>query len=302
MSKKTSFIRTTESVTSLRLDFIIAILPSIIWSFIRFGVSAFITVVTSVVTACIADVLINFLLKSKLKAPSLYSAYYGIIFGAILYDETDILLTVFGSLLTVLLIYILGGVGKSFVFAPVAARLLIFNFLPYRVNKPADLPIEILYNGELPGETLYDLVLGMSKGAIGTVSVLAILWAFVYLWIRKSGDLKSSLSYIAALCILFFAFPAFQGRGVESAAFELFSGEILFAAAFILPDYGSSPNSTLLKYIAGIVCGLLTFTFRKVGYVADSVFLSILCTNMVVYVTSTISNHIKEVKYEKQSS
>ena len=299
MSKNNTFIKTSESSLSLRLDFIIALVPALIWSFVRFGTDALITVLLSVATAAATDVLLYFFKNLKFRAPSLYSIYCGMIFGAMLYAQTHILLTILGSVLCILLIYIMGGEGKCFLFAPVVARFLIFCLLPYRINKPDKLPLEVLFNGELPKETVYDLVLGMSQNIVGAVSALAMIFAIIYLWIRKACDFKSSFAYIACSFALSFAFPAFQGRGVESAIFELLAGEILFAAAFILTDFSSSPKSVSLKFIQGAVCALITFALRQIGYATDSVFLAVLCTNMISHIVSEVIYVIREVKNEK---
>lgn len=286
-SEKRSFLRSPESEFSLRADFLIALLPVILWSVIRFGIKALVSIAVCALSAAAADVLLHLFSTFKFKAPSLHIIYCGAVLALTFYSETKIPVMIVGGAVCTLLIYLMGGAAKSFVFAPLVSRIFLMGLLPDMINKPTGLPLEALFEGNMPDETLYELILGMENGAIGSASAIAILLGIIYLWIRKAADFNASLVYLIVSFALSFAFPAIVGRGVESAMYELLSGEVLFACAYVVTDYASGPRSYFGRFMKGILCALLTFIFRRFGFAAESVFLSLICTNIVTYVFSS---------------
>lgn len=298
-SVKHTFIKSHESVSSIRADLIIALIPSVLWAVIRYGANALILLAASVISSVAADVILTYISESKFKLPAVYTYFCAMIFALTLYSQTSVVIAVTGSILCVFLVKVMGGEGASFIFAPIAARILIFEMLPYSVGMTTEMPLEVLQSGELPSESIFDLMLGMESGSVGTVSVIAILIGFVYLALRRHTDFKASVAFVAVSFALSFFLPSFEGRGMESAAFELLSGEAVFTAVFVLTDYASSPFGDLGKIIKGIICAVIMFLMRKLGYAAESVFLAVFCTNLITYAVSTVYSRAKEVKNAK---
>ncbi len=294
---KSTFIKTADSVTSIRADFIIALLPAIIWGAVRFGMHSVYVMAAALLGAALSHILFGFFTEGKFILPSLYTVFCGLSFGLMLYQNTSVLLAAAGGALSVFIVILLGGEGKCPVFAPIVARLIIFQLLPYRINKPERLPLEILFSGELPSDSTFDLVLGMTSGIIGGVSVIALLVGLLYLLIRKTADHKTVLSYIAVSVALSFIFPTFEGRGMESAIIELLSGEILFVSIFALSDYSSAAKSFIGKIACGAACAVLTFVLRKNGFVSESVFISVTTVQIVAFCAKLIYSKAKEIKY-----
>lgn len=299
---KKTFVKSIETVNTIRADYIIALIPAIIWSIFRFGFHAFEILAIAIASCVVSDLLIRFLLERKMSAPSLYSLYCGAFLGLSLYPSTSVLIAGLSGVICAFVLSILGGSGKCFVFAPIAARIIAFELIPNRINKPENMSFETLLNGELPTESAFDFMLGSTMGALGSVSLIAIAIGAVYLLIRKSADFRVSVSYILVAALLYFIFPLIQDNGAETAMYEIMSGEIIFAAVFALTDFAALPESSQGKYAKGALCAILTYILRRCGFTADAVFLAILISDVISALFSKIAIYfltVKEAKYAK---
>ena len=296
-----TYVRSQENFNTIRADYILALLPAVIWSVIRYGFHAFEVIIVSAVSTALFDFIFSLLLTRKAPKLSLYSLYCGVFLGLSLYSATSVLIAGFAGLICAFVLSVLQGSGKSFVFAPIAARILAFELIPNRINKPDNMPFEELLFGELPTESTFDLIIGTAEGVLGSISVMAIALGVIYLLIRKSDDIRASASYIVAVAVLYFIFPLIKDNGAETALYEILSGDVLFVAFFALTDFATSPKTSAGKYIKGIICAILTFVLRRIGFTADGVFISVLISDITCVLCSNIAIKISTVKERKNA-
>ncbi len=299
-ASKMTFVRSAENANTIRGDFVISMLPVMIWSLIRFGFHAFEIIAVTVISTIASDIAFKLIFFSKKPTVSLYAVYCGMFLSLSFYPSTSILIAGIGGIICALMLNMLGGEGKCLVFAPIAARLIAFELIPFRINKPDNMPFEKLLSGELPTESSFDFMLGTVDGALGTVSVIAISVGAVYLFIRKSADCRTAFSYIASAAVLYYIFPLIRDNGAETVLYEVISGDIIFAAVFALTNFSKTPKTIAGKHIKGIICAVLTFILRKTGFTADAVFIAILITDLASSVLSYIvirSAYVKEAMH-----
>ena len=292
MSMK-SFIRHSDSSFSLRIDYLISLIPAFIWSLFWFRLPALILVTVSVFAAVFTEALLGIIKNARFTKPSLYCVYCAIVFAFTLYKNTSWVVALLGGVIIALVINIFGGEGRSLIFAPLGARLLIFAFFPSLIGIPEELPYEAIINGMLPTETSFECMLGAVDGSVGAVSVICLILAALYLLLRRISDMILPMSFVVSSFALFFAFPCIQGRNIESAIFELLSSGVVFIAVFFMTDYASTPKTYTGKISVGVLCALITFAFRFLGFSIDSVYIACFASEMLWMAVSVTVNHLR---------
>ncbi len=268
-------IRSRNTLASVRSDYIIALVPAVIWSIWRFGLNAIVLIALACVSGTATDAILKSIKLKKISLPSVYTLYTSLIFALILYSETHYLIAIIGATLTTLFIHLSGGEGRSLFFAPVVSRLFLICAFPIQFSVPTDLPASFFKAGILPDATTFDLILGTASGCIGTVSAMAVVVGGIYLLLVKHTNKLSPLAYILTVFLLFFFFPIIEGRGMESASFEILSSEILFICFFVLTDFSVFSLSAAARIAYGVFSGLLTFIFFRCGEVENACFLAV---------------------------
>lgn len=136
--------------------------------------------------------------------------------------------------------------------------------------------------------SLLDLFLGNVPGAMGEVSALLILVGAIYLFIRRSADLRSFLSYLLSFAVvMLIAAVSFLKIDSNINVFEVWmyqilSGGMLFAAVFMVTDPVTSPTSKFGRILFGAIAGTITALIRVVGAYPEGAAFSILIANMLV--------------------
>ena len=136
--------------------------------------------------------------------------------------------------------------------------------------------------------SLLDLFLGNVPGAMGEVSALLILVGAVYLFVRRSGDLRSFLSYLLSFAAVMLV-AAISFLKIDSNVnvfnvwmYQILSGGVLFAAVFMVTDPVTSPTSKFGRVLFGTIAGTITALIRVVGAYPEGAAFSILIANMLV--------------------
>ena len=296
-----SKIKSPETINSIRIDYIIALLPAILWSAIRFGLQAISLILVSCITILIVNIVLSTILQNKNFSIPLYSVYCGIFLALSFYKSTTLAAAIVASLLCALFLSVFNSNNSAIMFAPIVANVLTLELLPYRINKPEYIPYEYFLKGELPSESLLDFMLGTVDGAIGTISVIALLLGMIYLIIRKVADFRVSFSYVITLIVLYCLFHGAADSAGEAVMYGVLSGEAIFASIFAMTDYSTTPLTSLLKYIKGIFCAAITFILRLNGNICNSVFIAIMISDITFsIITKLVIKHkiAKEAVYE----
>lgn len=129
---------------------------------------------------------------------------------------------------------------------------------------------------------LWNFLIGNIPGAIGEVSSLLIILAFIYLVAKKVIKWRIPVYYLGTvfLCTMIIGFT--NGMGIWYPIFHLLSGGLLFGAVFMTTDPVTSPLTKNGQIFYGICLGLLTIFFRFLTPYPEGVCIAILIMNLLL--------------------
>ena len=119
--------------------------------------------------------------------------------------------------------------------------------------------------GNIPSDSILDILLGDTAGAIGAVNILVIAVCGVCLLVRRSASTCVVVPCLAVSAVLAFFFPRVDVSGAESVFYELSSGCLLFGTVFIAAEPYLVPKKASARVMYGIVLGYTTMMFRYFG-------------------------------------
>ena len=143
--------------------------------------------------------------------------------------------------------------------------------------------------------SLLDLFLGQVPGSMGEVCALLILLGGIYLFVRRSADIRAFLSMVGSFAIITLTVSIttyFIWTNQEHSAeimswnifdmfmFEMLSGGLLFGAVFMITDPVTSPTTKFGRIVFGTMAGVITALIRYCGAYPEGVAFSILIANM----------------------
>ena len=277
-----TYLKSKETTTSIKLDYIVALLPMVLWSIIRHKISALILISLSLFVSLLCDFVFRSIIRKKLTSPSLSVVYYSLILSAMFFEKTSVLYAVVSGFLLTVIIHLWGGITKCFVCPPVIALLITSSILSVGLNAPDNTPFNSIISGSsIPSESNIEFLLGINSAPIGAGAILAVVVGGLYLLIRKAADFKCSVVYILLILGLTFAFPFIEGRGMESIVYELLTSEVLFVFFFILTDIATTPENKANRYLKGALCALITFINLIVLRSSSCFYISVVITELV---------------------
>lgn len=196
-----------------------------------------------------------------------------------------------------------GGLGSN-IFNPAAVGMVVaklsfgssffYNGFPYYST---ELGGTILTSAKANGISIIDsalvnvgdLFLGKCPGTLGEISSLLILVGALFLFIRRSADFRPFIAYVGTFLFLMLLAGSCCSMklGYDANQYwkfigvEMFSGGLLFGAAFMITDPVTSPINRPGRYIYGIIAGILTAFIRLFAALPEGVVFSILIANMM---------------------
>ena len=291
-------IKDKSSTTRIMLDVIIALIPSLIVSVIRFGLHALALALVCVGSAVLSEYIARKVMKRDNTIGDLSAVVTGLILSLNLPSTLPLWMGAFGSLVAIVVIkQFFGGLGQNFVNPAIGARIILmlcFTSAMTAWTKPgftlwADGVTSASPLAELSeaanGSAMLDkmpsflqMLLGDRAGSMGETCALAIIAGGIYLCVRKVITPVIPLSFIGTVfvCMLVKKFD------IQFALYELLSGGLLFGAVFMATDYATSPINTKGKIVFGIGCGLITSAIRLFGSLPEGVSYSIILMNILV--------------------
>lgn len=318
------YIRKNVSVKRMMLDVIIALSPVTLFAVIQNGWGAIyvllISLVTMVTTELVAHGIMHWpedmkfkqiftkegfnQLKSKYTVNNITaSVISGLIYALILPAYCNWYVVFIGALFGMLFGKMLfGGLGSN-IFNPAAVGRIFagicFGTQISEAYEASEYFIS-LTDATVSGTplvnwkySLSEIFFGQIPGCMGEVSVLMILIGAVYLFVRRSGDLRPALSYFIS-----FAFIMLISNVIEASKFAspdvsvasyamdkwlkaIFAGGALFGAVYMITDPVTSPTTKYGRVLYGVLAGCITSLIRTVGSYPEGVAFSILIVNML---------------------
>lgn len=286
-------IHREESISSIMLDVIIALVPATVAGVYLYGMRSALVVFAAVAAAVIAEALYQKLAGKQITINDLSAVVTGLLIALNMPPTIPIWMVCIGSVFAIVVVkQLYGGIGKNFVNPALAARCFMLiawagamtNFVEPFLGADAvssATPLAILKGvseGELP--LLKDAVLGIKAGTIGETSGIMILIGAAYLFVRRVINWRIPIAYIGVFAVLVFLFGK-ERIDVTYTLYHIFTGGLLLGAFFMATDYTTSPTSPAGQLVFGAGCGILTFLIRMFGGYPEGVSFSILLMNVV---------------------
>lgn len=302
------FVSTPRSHAALAIDLSIALCPALIWGIFLYGGRAAILLLLCGLTCALLDVGVQFLLmKTKWGArfthrgayertlclPDIGFAFLTGLLCAFWFPVTVPLwlalvaavpITVcraafcwFGhrvfnsaafsaALLTLLFPQYMERFTKPFAYFPVFPINLPERLVEaYRVRTPLDL----LFGGTLYEDGIYAQLYGFASGAIGAVAIACLLLGGIWLLVRSLLSIRVSALYLLTVMVLAMAFAPPEAEMFRYSLLYLLSGGIALVSVFMLNDPSTLPRTAVGQLLFGLLAGLLTVGFRRIGLTGE---------------------------------
>ncbi|MDE5714633.1 MAG: RnfABCDGE type electron transport complex subunit D [Anaeroplasmataceae bacterium] len=328
VAQSAPYIRKPVSVKRMMIDVLIALVPVLLFACIQNGWSGIYVILISVATMLITELICHMFIKwptglrikelfskdgfIKLKkqytinnftAPLISAIIYALIMPANCNGYVVFIGALFGMLIGKM---IFGGLGSN-IFNPAATgrvfvgvcfgSKLVYGQGGVDVSASGTPLAQIKGNLANVGEALknydlLDLFLGNIPGSMGEVSALFILIGAIYLFARRSADLRACLSMflsfafitlvvsIVAYCVLNNQHADINWNILTLFLYEMLSGGLLFGCVFMITDPVTSPTTKFGRIAFGTMAGVITALVRYCGAYPEGVAFSILIANM----------------------
>ncbi len=298
------FIKSPETVSTMMLDVIIALIPALLWGIYVFGFRAAIITMVSVGSAVLSEAVVRFLLKRSVTVGDLSAVVTGLLLAMLLPVSVPLWIPAAGSCFAIVIVkQLFGGIGNNLVNPALTAWMFLSFFGDHlalytqpgiRINTaamtvaeeeliPAADALAALKVGQLPESNLFDMMIGNIAGGIGEVSSLLLIAGGIYLLWRKVISWHIPAAFIGTVALITFVLPRYSGIALDYMLYQLFAGGLILSAFFMATDTATSPVTTLGKLIYGIGCGLLTVVIRYFCDPAEGVHCAILVMNLLVW-------------------
>ena len=291
-------VRTLDTVRSVMLDVIIALIPAAVWGVYRFGARALLILLISIGCAVAAEAVFQIIVKKPMTAGDLTAVVTGLILGLSMPSGVSLWVPALGSVFAIVVVkQLFGGTGHNIVNPAICARVFLMLCFPTEMTKYVDVktdlitsatPLVSLKAGIVPQTSLFNAVLGNMTGAIGEVSAIALGAGFVYLLVRGVVKWEIPVAFIGVVFIYSLAFPI-TGDNPTSLAFEMVSGSLLFCALIAANDWTTTPVTSGGRLLFGIGCGIITVIIRYYGSYPDGSSFAIIIMNLMTPLFESIT-------------
>ena len=311
-------IRAAENTRSIMLDVIIAMLPALAWSVVKFGFKALTLTVVSVLGCMFFEWGYRKIMKKPQSVGDLSSVVTGMLLAfvcPVTLPHWTILVGDFFAIVVVKQLF--GGIGKNFLNPALAGRAALVASYAGEMTKWIDpasgwapvfgstadvvtaaTPLALMKTGELETLTstysVSDMFFGNIGGSLGEISALLLLAGGLYLIWRKVISWHTPVAYIATVAVLAFLFPRYGASNVEWMVYSVLGGGVMLGAFFMATDYTTSPVTKAGQAIFGVGCGLLTIFIRYFGSYNEGVCYSIMIMNLLV---ALIDKNVKPSRF-----
>ncbi|MFO7706887.1 MAG: RnfABCDGE type electron transport complex subunit D [Desulfobacterales bacterium] len=287
-----------NSVRSMMLHLIIALIPAVAASLLVFGVDTLRVVAIAMVSAVFWDALLQKIFKRSLSIGDWNAAAGGLVFAMLMPATVPWWVVVLGTLVMLLLgKHVYGGLGCNpfnGVLIAYVALLLSYPGLVGDVPAPTsdrmmtENPplVELREKGaEFLDETfpLQDLFMGSTliTGAIGEISKLALLVGGLFLILRRKISWIIPAGFLAGLAGFATIFWLTDPDTYASPLFHLLAGGSLLAAFFLVTDWTTSPVTKTGMALFGLLCGVMTMAIRLWSQWPEGAYFAVFMVSML---------------------
>ena len=284
------YVHTDITNTAKSTEWLIALLPMLIWSVYAFGARVITLCAISAVLSLALDFALRyFLYGTPIKTSiDIMTAVYGILCVFSMPVTVPLWMPMIASVFVVIAKNVRVFRGKRlfnpYIF-PTALLYLCFNAKMTCFTRPFAYfsatsfsidqrlidgyrvisPLQYMADGSVYEDGVLAQLYGYASGNIGEIAVAAMLLSLLWLCIRKEADWKSSVAMLAPLLLLSLVFPSDDAESNYYAFSIILSGAIPFISVFAVNESNTVPITKNGRLIFAFSCGVLIFLTRKIG-------------------------------------
>ena len=248
-------------------DWIIALLPCIIWGMVMNNVKALIGIGLSVGVACLLGGAYTLISKCRFDLLLIIEA---MLVPMCISAKAPLYVFMLSGALVFLLYFVRIYHGKFVNTSPALICLIVICFIVFHTVTPIDL---VLNGTKSMYIKVYHLIQGLHDGGIGSISFVMIFAGYLYLSIRKRINylipLVFMVSLILGICIFYESTDLVTQ--LDYISYVVFDGKIAFAAVFlltmpsVLPTFGKS--SLIMTVIMAAALAYLLVYIKNCDFV-----------------------------------
>ncbi len=294
-------VKDRATVDGIMQDVLVALTPTLGMGVLFYGLKVLVLAAISVGACMGFELLYNKLADRENTLGDLTACVTGLLLAMSLPATAPYWAPVLGGAFAIVLVkQFYGGLGRNFMNPALAGRMLLLSF-PGMMTTWVDAldwaplwgavdgvsaatPMAYLHLGQLPPQTLPQMLLGQHGGAIGEVASFMLLLGGLYLLARRVISWRIPGCFVGTVALLTYCFPRVQGVGrLDWMLYNLLGGGLLLGAIFMATDYTTSPVTPRGQMLYGVGCGCLTVVLRYFGSYPDGVGFAILTMNCCVW-------------------
>lgn len=299
-------IRSGDDISTGMRDVAIALIPLIAVSIGFFRLDAVINLSVGVATAIACEYIMRAIMKKKANIGDFSAVVTGLLIALLFPPSVPWWYVLIGTVIAVAIVKeLMGGLGTN-MFNPAlfgfASMILISRYIA-PVNSALSgawyhssmdgvttaTPLTFIKAGALNGirPGYWDLFFGHAGGALGEVSVLAILIGAAYLIYKGHITWHIPASIIGTVFIL----SAILG---ENPLYMILAGGVMLGSFFMATDWVTSPDNRMAQIIYGVIIGVLIVVIRLYAAPTGAVAFSILIGNAL---TPLLNRYVPRRKF-----
>lgn len=305
------YIRVSETVRTMMMDTLIALLPLYCLAYYFYGVRSIILAGISVLTCVCCDMAGILLSQREVIPMDLSPVITGLIIPLLFPASIDYKIVAVAAAFAILVVkQPFGGIGQN-IFNPAAAGVAfaticwsrqVFSFPTplYKLGISSKVearlstsPAAVLKLDGIPTVDYMDMLLGNFAGPMGSTAIIVLISCLIYMVVRRTASIKITGAYFLVTVFLAFFFPRGNMTGAQSVMYEMMSGSLIFGAIFLLNDPVTSPQRDLSRIIYGAFTGFVVMIFRRFGKFEDGVVFAILFSNAFVWAVDMLCEEIQ---------
>ncbi len=297
--------------TSKRImyDVSIALIPAFLVSLYVFGIGALIVTGVAVLSCLVFEYLIQrYLLKIAPTITDGSALITGVLLAFNLPSNLPIWMIIVGSLVAIgVAKFSFGGLGFNIFNPALVGRVFLLVSFPVEMTTwpkavlnqtiltdaiSGATPLGIIKEGLQYGDTMteiaqklpttIDLLLGITGGSLGEMSVIALLIGGIYLLIRKVITWHIPITMLVTMALLTGIFWLVDPSQNANPILHLLTGGAVLGAFFMATDMVTSPMSRKGMLVFAVGIGLITVVIRLFGAYPEGVSFAILIMNAFV--------------------
>ena len=279
MRRQPPQIAQVASISSIMMDVIVALIPALGVATYLFGLRVLALTAVSVAACVAAEYVCCRLRKVENTVGDLSACVTGLLLAMSLPVTAPYWAPVLGGVFGIVVVkQFYGGLGRNFLNPALAGRMLLATFPGFMTTwvdafqRPGLLstadavtsatPMAYLHQGELPGLTVGQMLMGQHGGAMGAGAVLMLMLGGLYLLARRVISPRAPLAYLGTVALLTLLFPRGDGGAVAWMLAQLFSGGLI-PSYILMVSYLGLRDNILAMILPGLISAWSIFLMRN---------------------------------------